>query len=329
MSIRLGLAICGTIIALLLTSQPVWAQKKGPEALSNRVSILDGRAYLSFPANAVSSARPVDIMSVKPNEQLETRVVLDVGKSRVVFFARELFRLTDKQFVRQAAVYKSATFSADPQLIRDTDSLTAVLSTAARHDTTASAILLKRLLVRTIDNTVFEVAAYVNPAGFGRRAEFEALANRVFRTVRPGQRLFNRSARTETHDELVFALPENYCLTRKQSYDFWVYTIWPIEPLLSDTNSNVTVYLGHHPSPIFRDEGVAASTAQLTAGHFLGKSIQWMGFSKPASKLYWREQIIPSATGKDEPLAHVFVRSTSPEKLPSLTAIVEAITRKK
>ena len=89
----------GLITAILMTAQTGWAQTKTPGALPNRVSILDGRAYLRFPAGAVSSARPVDIMSAKPDEQLETRVVMNFGEHRVVFFARELFRLADKQFV--------------------------------------------------------------------------------------------------------------------------------------------------------------------------------------------------------------------------------------
>ncbi|WBA42381.1 hypothetical protein [Hymenobacter canadensis] len=329
MPIHFRTAVYGLITAGLMAAQAGWAQTKAPGALPKQASILDGRAYLRFPASAVSSARPVDIMSAKPDEQLETRVVMDFGEHRVVFFARELFRLADKQFVSQAAAFEAGRFPATTQVIGNTDSLTAVVSTATRHDTAASAILLKRLLVRTIDNTVLVVDAYVNPKGFPRKARYEALADSVFRTVRPGKRLLSRKAHTETQDRLVFQLPENYVLSRKQSYDFFVYSIRPMTPLLAESTSGITVYLGNHPSPVYRDEGVPASTAQPLDGNFLGKKIQWMGFSKPTDQLYWREQIIPAALGKSGPLAHVFVHSASPDGLNELTAIVEAITVKK
>ncbi|RSK29591.1 hypothetical protein [Hymenobacter metallilatus] len=298
-------------------------------ALPNRLPLLGGRAYLNFPASAVSSARPVDIMSAKPDEQLETRIVLDFDKSRVVFFARELFRLADSHFTEEAARFESGPFTSMPRVIRTTDSVTAVVSLAAHPDTSESAILLQRLLVRTLDNTVFEVDAYVNPAGFQRRTEFDALATAVFNTIQPGRRLLNLQARTETHDELVFQLPNNYYVSRRHSYDFYVYNIWPLTPLLSTTENRILVYLGNHPSPRYRDERLTPTDAMLTDGRFLGKTIRWMNFSHPQQQLYWREQLVPDALSKQRLGAHVIISSNSPDQLSGLTRVAEAITRKK
>ncbi|QIX60416.1 hypothetical protein HER32_04115 [Hymenobacter sp. BT18] len=324
----LRLLVGGLTAALLCVANDALAQSATP-ALPNRLPLLGGRVYLNFPASAVSSARPVDIMSAKPDEQLETRVVLDFDKSRVVFFAQELFRLADNRFTEEAARFKSEPFTATPHVVRTTDSLTAVVSLAARPDTSESAILLQRLLVRTLDNTVFEVDAYVNPAGFQRRTEFDALATAVFNTIRPGRRLLNLRARTETHDELVFQLPDNYYVSRRHSYDFYVYNIWPLTPLLSTTENRILVYLGDHPSPMYRDERLDPADAPLTDGRFLGKPLRWMNFSQPQQQLYWREQVVPDALSKQRLGAHVVISSNSPDQLNGLTKVAEAITRKK
>ena len=67
--------------------------------LEKKISILNDKVFFLFPHHSVNIARPTDIMSADPNQNLETRIVTDFGNMRLVFFARELFAFADKDLL--------------------------------------------------------------------------------------------------------------------------------------------------------------------------------------------------------------------------------------
>src|SRR5262245_46980816 len=81
--------LCGSLCAstALGAITPATAQQ---DVLEQELSILADRFFLRFPKEARNEARSVDIMSAPPGEEEETRIVIDHGEERIVFFAREL-----------------------------------------------------------------------------------------------------------------------------------------------------------------------------------------------------------------------------------------------
>lgn len=317
-------------LVLLVTSLAASAQRKAALPLPNRQSILNGRGYLSFPVGAVNEARQVDLMAATPDDNRETRIVLDFDAVRVVFFARELFRLAGPDLPTQA---RKLTEGGSSRVLLRTDSVLAVLSTPSRYDSTKAAILLNRLVVRTIDGTAYLMDAYVNPKGLPERADYQALTEKIFASLRPGRRLLNRAAHTESFalgksQQLQFHLPADHAVTAKSSYDFIVYNIHALTALDAAPVGSVTLYVGSHPSPLYRDMDLSADAGRPVAGRFLGQPVQWLEFAKPDDQMYWREQILRDALGKNGPVVHVVITGTT-AALPELTKVVEAIELKK
>lgn len=322
------------LLALLLTAFTARAQRPAELPLTNRQSILNGRVYLNLPAAAVSQARAGELMAADPSANTETRILQDFGQVRVVFFARELFRLAGPDLAAQAAALDARGPAPTARVLLRTDSLLAALSTPTSYDSTKSAVLLGRLLVRPLDGTALVIDAYVNPAGLPRRADYQALTDKVFDTLRPGRRLLNRGAHAETFalaagGRLVFQLPADYAVTQEGKHDFEVFHLHRLTDLSAPGSSGITVYFGSHPSPLYRQLGLKPESGQAVPGKFLGRPVQWLGFARPERQLYWREQIVPEALGKTGPLVHVVITSNDPALLPEQTAVVEAISRLK
>ena len=185
-----------SLLTLLLAVSGLisFAQEIANSKLDNKQSILNGRAFANFPTAAINSARPTDIMSADHNINLETRILLDIQKARLVFFAQEIYALGDKKSINQFIAEENKKSGAKTSVVADNGSLFSILSTPTAFDSTKEAILVNMLLVRTADNTIFKIAAYINPAAYGQRAEFIKLTARVFETLTAGSRQQPRGA---------------------------------------------------------------------------------------------------------------------------------------
>lgn len=71
--------------------QKTYGQNLKDIKLDNKQSILNGKAFFTFPTDAVNSPRPVDIMEADHNVNLETRIVLDIKKMKLVFLQKNFF----------------------------------------------------------------------------------------------------------------------------------------------------------------------------------------------------------------------------------------------
>ncbi|MDQ2770107.1 MAG: hypothetical protein M3Y54_06365 [Bacteroidota bacterium] len=291
--------IWGGLLAILLVAASggrAAAQAQPEIALPNRLSLLNDRALASFPAAAVNSARATDIMSADRNANLETRIVLDEQPRRLVFFAQELFATGDKKTVVQFAEAEAAKIGAKTTVLADDGHLLTVLTTPLQPDSTQAAILVGSLLVKLPDNTVFRLAAYVNPAAYVRRSEYVALAARIFKSLQAGPRQLNRAAHAETlpvlgsPKKLRLQLPADYVVSVDQKYDFQVFIFHHYRPLDTPMHENLTVYVGRHPSYFFRSYGFERDEARLLKGEFLGQKVNWLHFANPAQAIYVQEQ---------------------------------------
>lgn len=318
--------------ALLVMTSGAGAQRPDTLGLRNRQSILAGRIFLRFPDSAQNIHRGVDIMEADPNTILETRIVLDQGADRMVFFAHEPMIRMDEGL--PAALAKRAPGAPKAALFYDKDSLQAYIMPDDSPDTNRPAIRLSSLLVRMPDNTLLQVDAYINPAAWPRREAYRRLAGEVFRSLEKGPRRINRSARSETvkiigGSRLRIPVPADYLLTVDKQYDFQVIRLRPLRGYADTGWHSLTIYIGSHPS-LFSDEyHPKEEDISIIEGRFLGKKVAWQQVAVKAEGKLYREQIIPAGEGEGGLVYHVAMVSDEKAALEELNRVVEGVVEEK
>src|SRR5579885_2808541 len=132
--------------------------------LDNRLSILNGRAYFNFPTGANNVERPTDIMSAGRNPNEETRIIFDLDKMRMVFFAQELYEVSDKNLFKEVVADSAYKTNFTSKVFVQKDSMLAILSSPLQYDSSQKAIMVNSLLVQTSDSTLFRIDAYISPS---------------------------------------------------------------------------------------------------------------------------------------------------------------------
>jgi len=300
--------------------------------LEKHLSILNNKFYFDFPVNAVVSPRVADIMAADPNVNKETRIIADRGPMRLVFLAQELYALGGSSLVNDIMQEKEPDYDFRRKVLTDTDSVLTILSTPTRFDSTASAILVNSLLIRSPDNTVSRVDVFINPDAYSLKEEYMKLTEKVFATLVKGNRRIDLSAKEETHkifgtsSRFLFKLPKNYFVTVDEKYDFAVYKLNKFKNSLTDTTyTSITIYTGHYPSYFYKEYGYTADKTVSSKGSFGQNSIDWLFINDEAQHFFLKEQFIPSDTIEKGLVLHVAMLSNKKEVLRELEKIVESI----
>lgn len=298
----------------------------GAAALTNKQSILNDRAFFLFPASAENKARGTNLMSADPNRNTETRIVLDIKDMRMVFFAQELYSVCSGNLLSHSLKDDRDDFKS--RVLSDSDSLVSVLSTPLTFDTTQNAILVNTMLVKTADNSVFRISAYITPASFKEKDEFLKLSERVFSSLSKGNRKLNSKARTETWPvyegakKFSIAVPNGYIITKDAKYDFEVLKFRKISEIGDTSFTSLIVYTGHHPSYFYTEQGFSSSQAEKIKGNFLDKKVEWLYFKDDTRKLYIKEQQVPYDKIDKGTILHVAMLADTPEAITELSSIV-------
>lgn len=319
--------IFGTTLLLLAVTSS--GQKISDLKLDNKQSILNGKAFFQFPADAKNIARQADIMSADPNTNKETRIILDIDKQRLVFFARELYVTSNDDLVETLS--KDNNNNEAIKTLTKKDSLLSVLITPAEFDTTRNAILINNLYVRTPDKTVFVIGAYINPDAYKNKDEFQQLSEKVFASLTKGSRTLTYKARTETSPildgkkQFSISLPDGYVITKDKKYDFEVLKFQKIRDM-ADTNwTSLTIYTGHHPSYFYGEYDFNIDNAVVTNGQFLNNRVEWLNFKNEEKKFLLREQKIPGGHIEEGLIIHIAMLGNNEEVINELAKIVESI----
>ncbi len=319
-----------TAAVFILATTWLFGQSIQNLKLDNKQSILNDRAFFNFPADAKNVAMKADIMSADPNANMETRIILDIDKQRLVFFARELFVTSDKAVFIQH-IGKDDGQGYKSRLLVDRDSLTAVLTTPFIFDTSKNAILINSLLVRTQDGSIFSIGAYINPASFKNKNEFQKLSENVFSSLTKGGRTQNFKARTETFQisggkkSFSIALPDGYVVNKDAKYDFEVLKFRKIKDRTDTTWRDLIIYIGHHPSYFYGEEGFEIKDAERINGKFLDQPVEWLSFKNAGKQLYLKEQKIPSDKIETGLIVHIAMLGNDQHVIDELTSLVEKI----
>lgn len=315
--------------ALLLITTTGYSQKISELKLDNQQSILNDKVFFQFPADAKNIARQTDIMSADPNINKETRIMMDIGNQRLVFFSRELYVTSSNKLLE--AVSRENKEQSNVAILTDRDSLLSVLITPTKFDSTENAILVNELYVRTPDKTVFVIGAYINPEAYPNKDEFQKLSKRVFTSLSKGTRKINYHTREEIapifegKKKFSMQLPEGYVVTKDKKYDFEVLKFQKIQDI-ADTNwISLTIYTGHHPSYFYGEYNFEKEKAVISKEKFLSQPIEWLNFSNEDQKLYLKEQQIAADQIEEDLIVHIAMSSNNPQAIKELTKIVENI----
>jgi hypothetical protein len=325
--------IFGLTLLSLAFFQTIFGQNLKDIKLDNKQSILNDKAFFNFPTAAKNEARATDIMSADHNINQETRIVLDIDKMKLVFFAQELYLLSDNNLFTEVSKEKSK-LNFQRKTLTDSDQMLSILSTPTVFDSTKNAILVNSLLVKTQDNSVFQINAYINPDAYKLKDDFVKLTEQVFQTLTKGTRKNIVTARVEilnifgTKKDFKFTIPENYCITIDQKYDFQVFKFHKYSNY-SDTNwVKLTIYTGNHPSYFYKSYGFDEGASKKVAGKFLDKNVDWLSFYNAGKQVYLKEQQIPGDKIDKGLIVHIAMLSNSDISIEELTKIVESIQLK-
>jgi hypothetical protein len=297
--------------------------------LNSRQSILNDKAFFYFPDSARNEGRNVDIMSADPNANQETRIILDIGKKRLVFFARELYVTSKNNFFE--TISKNYNENGNSKILTEKDSIISVLVTPTQYDSTENAILINNLYVKTQDNTVFIIGAYINQEAYNNKAEYQILSEKVFNTLTKGNRKLNFKARTEIipifsgNKKFRILLPENYIITKDKSYDFEVLRFQKVKDI-TDTNwVSLIIYTGNYPSFFYKEYNFNYKNAEKVKGRFLSKPVEWLNFKNIKQHLYLKEQQIPSDQIEKGLIVHIAMLGNNQHAIDELTKLIENI----
>jgi hypothetical protein len=318
------------LLSFLLLAATSFAQTISNLKLGNKLSILNDRSFLEFPATARNVARGADIMSAGPNADKETRIILDTGKQRLVFFARELFVTSSKGSFLESIKKDDGDYLRS-KLLLNKDSIMAVLSTPQQFDSTQTAILVNNLTVRTPDGSVFSIGAFINPDAFQQKDEYIKLTEKVFNTLTRGKRKLVYQARTENFPipggkkSLSVKVPQGYVITKDAKYDFEVLHFEKVKDIADTTWRSLTLYMGHHPSYFYTEYEFDENDAEKVLGHFIGQKVEWLNFKNTENRLYLKEQKIPGGSIEEGLLLHIAMLGDNPRAIDELTRIIEDI----
>lgn len=326
--------LCFLIVIALSSCTGLYAQGKpalGALPLTNRLPVLNDKVFFSFPAKAVNTARSNDIMSAAPNENDETRIMVDSGNMRLVFFAKELFSLANREMFLTALGQQNEQYKFVTKILTDKDSLLSIISTPSKVNEGEKAILVNSLLVKTPDHTVFRIDAFINPEALPHKAAYQQLSERVFATLSRGNRRVNLLPRKEvfpiigSSKSFEVALPAGYTVTRDAKYDFQVLKFHKYLSMLDTVWTALTVYTGNHPSYFYSDYGLSEAKASKVKSSFLGKEIDWLLFNDTGKGFSLKEQQVAADFIEKDLVVHAAMLSNSPSLMTELSRIVALI----
>lgn len=296
-------------------------------ALTNTLPILNNRAFLTFPEEAVNTPRP-SLSANEFNADYETRIIIDLEDIRIVFFAEELFILDEENIFSQLLENSPHSLYRAKNL-KENSEQSAILLTPVSYDSTESAILINTLLVKNSDNIVFKMEVYINNSAFKHRAELTKLTEEIFETIDLGTRFHNQSDKVElislyqSSQQIKVSLPQNYGLSNlvingtHQAISIHKYT-----ELNDYSKSSMMIYVGTDLENIVYESYLdSSSVAKQVSGTFLNQPMVWLEFSDTNENRYIKEEFISLTIDGKKIYIRLIMESNDPQILDELIEI--------
>ena len=309
-------------LPLLILCNGLYAQNLKTIELSEKIGVLNDKAFFNFPQGAIEEARSHSIMAAPHNQNEETRIIYDDKKKRVVFFAEELFKIGDDSLLEEVSKGKGEILTYSRKILTNKDSIYSILSTPIKFYEGASGMLINKLIVKIQDGTLFEIKAYISPEAYSEKEKYVEFTENIFRTLSKGSRTVNLKSRTENislelNQEYKIDLPENYSYNTDVAYDFKVTKLYKYTPY-NTKGSEITFYSGSHPTSF---SSSYKKPGKVKKGLFSGQEIEWHLYEGDQSFL--KEVMI--SFPDEEMILHIAIETPAKANLLELTKIVESI----
>lgn len=318
--------IASLSVIIALTGGFTFAQNLQKIPLTQKIGILNGKAFFNFPSTAKEEARASSIMVAPKNNNEESRIIYDDGDKRVVFFAKELFKIGDKNLFDDVKKGTGEILTYDRKILTDKDSIYSVLSTPTKTNTEGSGMLVNSLVVKVQDGTLFKILAYISPEAYAQKEDYMKFTESVFATLSKGNRKINLNARVQNIQlemgvyQYKIDLPKNYSYTVDQAYDFKVTKITKYNGY-NDDDLTIVIYSGNHPSYFYRQFGFKYP-GTIVKGTFLKQEIDWNYYDNENKKIFLKERAIDLSENE---MIHIAMIGANKDDINELTKIVENI----
>jgi hypothetical protein len=313
------LAVVATLIAPAMAMADSPADKKlattGTELLGDRMSVM-------LPAGMRVAPRRANIMSAEAAGEDETRAMLDDGKARFVMMSYELYAL--------AGADVKATVEADAKSQNLTAPLEALalpkplvgFAIAPPVGKDREANLTYAAWILSGDGTMQFVAFYVNPDGAAQGPAWAAVGKKIAATLAPGKRVIApKAGDRKLSDGLAISVGDGWVATQQPGPDFTVNRLRKLV-VLGQSAPSCGVYIGHHPSPQYRQTDAKAK-ATTVAGKLFGGKVDWTTWSANHRSLTETMAKHPSASDT----VHVFCGASSEAELAELRKMAETLRK--
>ncbi|HNQ68258.1 MAG TPA: hypothetical protein PKN32_07760 [Bacteroidales bacterium] len=305
-------------------------------SLNQKISVLNGRVFLTCPDSAFVMSRQGGNTSAQTNQDKETRIYFDIEDQRMVIFAQELYLYS----VSDLFTYLEQKYAGDrnynqlPGAVRviSEDSLhIAISATPCRFEESSSTFLINSLWVQCTDSMLIKLDVYLNSISMHSWEDYLYLTERIFSTLECGERMLNLTAREvsknifKTDQKLVFNLPEKHILQTEEGFDFMIFSILPVKKVNEDPNCKAIIYLGKNPVWFYNSYGFTQGENSVVNGAFLGNRMRGFYFKKPNQKKFLLEyQGEANKIGKGLKF-HIILIGDSKEAIDSLKEITESV----
>ncbi len=275
------------------------------------------------------------ILETHEDKNWQTTIVVEFGKNRLKFFAIELFRIGNDSLFSQVSREANSKFSFKRKILTKSDKFLSIISTPTIFGSNIEELLINQLIVKTEDNTIFKVEAFIDLDGYQNKDQYIELTEKVFNSLIMGKRINNKKARVEYHQVFwtkkyfKFKLPENYFVTTDDHFmEFMVHKYYNY----NDSNwSVISVATPNLPRYECADWGFDTRNAIETKGNFIGKKITWYFYEDKLEKKYYKEsqENFEKIDKIDDTVVEIVIFSNNSKDINELTKIVERIKLKR
>lgn len=312
---------------------PTFSQANKVSNLEKQMSLIDNRVLMNFPIDAKNTS--VGVYKYDLDTTVKTRIETSIQGVRVIFYAEELFKSSNDNFV-ETFTKENSENKFKSKTLKESKVLTSVLGTPTIYDTIFGTILINQLYIKTSDNLIIKIGVHIEPKGMNMKEEVEKFSEKVLLTLVNGKRTITRNAHKEIREsygsekKFEFNLPENYVITEEQDYYGSKLTIRKITDYLDTNMIDFTfnyrqIQALHNNSFDYDNYLLNFSDAIIVKNKFLGKSYDWLTFEMKEYKLFLKEQILVSNKIRTDINVHISMLSNNILLIDEMTSIIESI----
>lgn len=297
-------------------------------AQGSTISMLNDRFSFTFPDSAKIEARQNNAGAA--NNTIETRVVYNSARQRIVFFAQDLFILgvdsLEKKILRESTKENPYTVDMKDNL----DSTILYKMNFKKFNAPDGIYIMYALIIKNADNTLSRFTVYFNKEAFMNRPTNDSIVNDVFNSYMRGGRLLNLKARTETFSllttksKLSLKIPNNYFVAIDKNKDRDVLTIKKMFSYDNQAFSEMIVYFGTEPNLLAKGMKIDSFKVVKPNDTNKYKNITWNNYFDKSKSFYLREQVFGEALIKKGLKNHIAMMSNKESYIEELNLIVRS-----